>query len=237
MFAALKLLVVYVVLGGIAGLIGIPYSLAVGNVRKLYRVVMGIVRLGVHAAGIRVEVSGAEHVPLDRPCVFLCNHVSNLDPPVVLPALPGQSAVLLKKELMSIPILGYAMRMGKFVPVERGARREAARESVEAAASALRDGLNILIFPEGTRSLDGRLARFKKGPFYLAAQTGAPIVPVVLTGTAAMMPKGTIRITPGIASVRMLPAIDPANFANREALMDAVFTAMAAALPETMRPI
>ena len=228
---------VYVVLGTIAGIVGIPYSLVVGNVARLYKVVMGIVRLGVKAAGIRVQVYGVEHVPMDRPCVFLCNHVSNLDPPVLLPALPGQCSVLLKKELMSIPILGYAMRMAKFVPVERGSRREAARESVDAAAAALADGLNIVIFPEGTRSPNGRLGRFKKGPFYLAVQTGAPIVPVVLTGTASMMPKGTVKITPGLATIRMLPAIDPALFATREALMEAVFASMAEALPEAMRPV
>ncbi len=230
------MLVVYVVLGGSAGIVGIPYSLMVGNVRRLYRVGMWIVRAGVRAAGIRVEVTGTEHVPVGRPCVYLCNHVSNLDPPVVLPALPGQCSVLLKKELMRIPILGYAMRMVKFVPVERGSRQAAARESVEAAAAALRDGLNILIFPEGTRSADGRLARFKKGPFYLAAQTGAPIVPVVLTGTAAMMPKGTLKITPGVARIRMLPAIDPGEFGSRDELMEAVHSAMAAALPGGMRP-
>ena len=84
---------------------------------------------------------------------------------------------------MRIPILGTAMRMGKFVPVERGARREAAQASVAAAADALHSGLNILVFPEGTRSKDGRLAAFKKGPFFLAQQTQAPIVPIALSGT------------------------------------------------------
>lgn len=237
MFSTVMLVVVVVGLGSVAGIVGIPWTLMTGNIRPLYRISMGIIRLGLRAAGIRVEVSGLEHVPVGRPCVFLCNHVSNLDPPVVLPALPEMCSVLLKKELMGIPILGTAMRMGKFVPVERGARREAARESVEAAAAALRDGLNILIFPEGTRSPDGRLARFKKGPFYLAAQTGAPIVPVVVTGTERMMRKGSVKITRGVARVRMLAVIEPAEFATREEMMAAVEAAMAAALPEAMRPV
>ncbi len=127
----------------------------------------------------------------------MSNHVSNLDPPVVLPLLPGRSSVLLKKELMSIPILGRAMRMGKFVPVERGSRREAAKASVAAAADALRSGLHILVYPEGTRSLDGRLSTFKKGPFYLAQETQAPIVPIAISGTQTMMRKGSSAITPG----------------------------------------
>src|SRR5450631_214399 len=109
MFATIKMVFVFLTLGGMAGVIGIPYSLVVGNVSA-----------GVRAAGIRVEVTGLENMPAGVSCIFLSNHVSNLDPPVIFPVLPGQSSVLLKKELMRIPILGTAMRMGKFVPVDRG---------------------------------------------------------------------------------------------------------------------
>src|SRR5215469_8292540 len=148
MFSTLKLLFVYTSLGWPAGLIGIPYSLVVGNVNLLYRVSMWIANAGIRAAGIRIELSGLENVPAGKSCIFMCNHVSNLDPPVLLPLVPGRSSVLLKKELMNIPILGVAMRMGKFVPVERGHKREAAKASVTAAAEALRSGLHILVFPE-----------------------------------------------------------------------------------------
>src|SRR3569623_1871879 len=106
MFALFKLLFVYVTLGGLAGIIGIPYSLIVGNVQLLYRVGVGIARLGVRAAGVRVEVSGRENVPDGKSCLFLANHVSNLDPPVLFPALPGRSSVMLKMELLLIPLLG-----------------------------------------------------------------------------------------------------------------------------------
>jgi 1-acyl-sn-glycerol-3-phosphate acyltransferase len=162
--------------------------------------------------------------------------VSNLDPPVLLPEIPGQASVLLKKELMRIPMLGLAMRMGKFVPVARESNREAARVSVAAAADALKSGLHILIFAEGTRSKDGRLAAFKRGPFYLAQQTGAPIVPVAVSGTQTMMRKGSAAITPGVAKVVMLPVIDPKEFATREELMAAVRGAIAGALPMDMKP-
>ena len=236
MFATLKLLFVYTALGPLVGIIGMPYSLLVRDISRLYRVAMWIANAGVRAAGIRIELTGLEHVPSDQQCIFMCNHVSNLDPPVVLPLLPGRCSVLLKKELMRIPILGTAMRMGKFVPVERGHRREAAQASVTAAADALRSGLNILVFPEGTRSKDGRLSIFKKGPFFLAQQTLAPIVPIALSGTERMMRKGSIAITPGVAKVQLLPAIDPAQYETREELLKAVRRAIADALPEDMKP-
>ena len=120
MFATFKLAFVYLALGPIAGIVGIPYTLLVGDISLLYRVAMWITNAGVRAAGIKIEMTGLENIPAGRSCIFMSNHVSNLDPPVVLPLLPGRSSVLLKKELMNIPILGKAMRMAKFVPVERG---------------------------------------------------------------------------------------------------------------------
>ena len=237
MFAALKMLTVYVVLGALAGVIGIPYSLLVGNVRLLYRVViLGIMPMGIRAAGIRVLVSGRENIPAGVSCIFLANHVSNLDPPIILPQIPPMTSVLLKQELMRIPMMGTAMRMGKFVPVERSKSREAARRSIDASTDALNSGLHMLVFAEGTRSKDGRLQPFKKGPFFLALHTGAPIIPVAISGTERMMRKGSLAINPGVARVQLLPAIDPKAFARREDLMRAVREAIAGALPEHMRP-
>lgn len=236
MFATFKLLFVYSTLGTIAGIVGMPYSLLVRDISRLYRAAMWIANAGVRAAGIRVELSGLEHVPAARHCIFMCNHVSNLDPPVILPLLPGRCSVLLKKELMRIPILGTAMKMGKFVPVERGSRRDSAQASVAAAADALRSGLNILVFPEGTRSKDGRLAAFKKGPFFLAQQTQAPIIPIALSGTQKMMRKGSVAILPGVARVQLLPPIEPSQFETREDLLKAVRKAIADALPDEMKP-
>ncbi len=237
MFSTVKLLFVYLTLGSLAGVIGIPYSIFKKNVNLLYRVSMWIANAGVRAAGIRVEITGLEHVPAGRSCIYMCNEVSNLDPPVVLPLLPGRCSVLLKQELMRIPLLGRAMRMGQFIPVERGNRREAAKASVTAAAAALRSGLHILVYPEGTRSLDGRLSRFKKGPFYLAEETQAPIVPIALSGTQHMMRKGSAAITPGVARIRLLEVIEPSRYATRDELMKAVWAAIAAALPAEMKPL
>lgn len=236
MFATLKLLAVYLTFGPLAGIIGIPYSLLVGDIGLLYRVAMWIIRTGLRAAGIKVEVTGLEHVPVGQSCIFMSNHVSNLDPPVTFPVLPGRSSVLLKKELMRIPILGTAMRMGKFIPVERGSRRDAAQASVLAAGDALRSGLHILVYPEGTRSRDGRLSSFKKGPFFLAQQTNAPIIPIAISGTEMMMRKGSAAIAPGVARVQLLPAIDPSAYETREEILRAVYNAIADALPVEMKP-
>ena len=92
MFSTLKLLFVYLVLGVLTGLVGIPYTLVVGDISLLYRVAMWITNAGVRAAGIRIEVTGLENVPAGRSCVFMCNHVSNLDPPVVVAGAAGAGA-------------------------------------------------------------------------------------------------------------------------------------------------
>jgi 1-acyl-sn-glycerol-3-phosphate acyltransferase len=237
MFATLKLLFVYTALGPITGIVGIPHTLIVGDISLLYRVAMWIAHAGLRAAGIRIELTGTENVPAGRACIFMSNHVSNLDPPVELPLLPGRASVMLKKELIRIPILGRAMMLGDFIPVERGGKRDAAQASVVAAGKTLAKGLHIMVYPEGTRSKDGRLAAFKKGPFYLAMETQAPIIPIAISGTEKMMRKGSAAITPGVARVQMLPAIEPSQFDSREDLLRAVRSAIAAALPEEMKPL
>ena len=219
---------VFVVLGVPAALIGIPYSALRRDFRLMYGWGMGVMRLGIRAGGVRVRVEGMQHVPPGEACIFLSNHVSNMDPPVLLPVIPEMTVVFLKKSLMNIPLLGTAMRMAKFVPVARVGSKEEAEKSVAVAADALRSGLNITVFPEGTRSPDGNLLPFKKGAFFLAAATLAPMVPVVLRGTRQMMPRGSLKLLPGEAVVRFLPAIRPADFASKEALMDAVRAAIQA---------
>jgi 1-acyl-sn-glycerol-3-phosphate acyltransferase len=232
MFPALKMLFVFLILGVPAALIGIPLSALTRNFSTMYGWGMAIQRLGIRAAGIRVRIEGRENIPPGESCIFLSNHVSNLDPPILLPSLPGMNSVFLKKSLMKIPLLGTAMRMGKFIPVTRGHSREEAEKSVAIAADVLRSGLNIFIFPEGTRSPDGNLLPFKKGAFFLAADTGAPMIPMIISGTRQMMKKGSLKVFPGEAVVRFLPALRPANYATNEELMEAVRLEMQAALVE-----
>jgi 1-acyl-sn-glycerol-3-phosphate acyltransferase len=165
----------------------------------------------------------------------MSNHVSNLDPPALLPLIPGRAAVFLKRSLTKIPILGYAFKLGEFIPVDRDGRVESAQESAAAARRVLGKGIHIATFVEGTRSRDGRLLPFKKGPFYLAKDAGAPCIPVSIHGTESMMAKGSLKIRPGAVHIVFHPPIDPAQYQTREELMQAVRAAIASALPEWMR--
>lgn len=235
MFAALVLFATWIVLGLPGALIAIPWTLLSRNISFLYRFALGVVRISLRLAGIRVSAEGRAALQSAQPSIFLCNHVSNLDPPVLIPLLPGRVAVFIKRSLLKIPILGYGMRLANFIPVDRDGRVESAMESVQAAAQVLASGVHIVSFVEGTRSRDGRLQPFKKGPFYLAMETGAPVIPVSIHGTESMMRKGSIRITPGTAHVVFHPPLLPRDYATRDDLSAAVRESIASGLPDWMR--
>jgi len=154
---------------------------------------------------------------------------------VLFPLIPGRASAFVKRSLMKIPILGYGMRLGDFIPVDRDGTVESAVESVETAARVLGSGVHVVSFVEGTRSRTGRLQPFKKGPFYLAMDTGAAVVPVSISGTESMMKKGSMKIYPGVARVVFHTPLLPERFASREDLMEAVRAAIASGLPEWMR--
>ncbi|MGA7523913.1 MAG: lysophospholipid acyltransferase family protein [Acidobacteriaceae bacterium] len=235
MFAAIILFSTWILLGLPGALIAFPWTLLTGNIAFLYRASMWVVRTGLRAAGIRIDLH--QEVPLDpsRRYIFLANHISNLDPPILVPLLPGRISVFLKRSLMKIPILGYGMKLASFIPVDRDGRTESAIETMHTATSVLQSGIHILSFVEGTRSRDGRLQPFKKGPFYLAMHTGAPVVPVSISGTDKMMRKGSLRIFPGTARVILHAPLQPHDYPTREALMEAVRASIASGLPDWMR--
>lgn len=235
MIAAPTLLLTIVILGIPAAMVFIPWAVITRNATPLYNVSMKIVRLSLWLARIRVVTAGLERVPRDRACIFMSNHVSNLDPAALLPRIPGRTSAFIKRSLMKIPVLGYGMKLGDFVPVDRDGRVESAMESVNAARGVLEKGIHITTFVEGTRSRDGRLLPFKKGPFYLAMEAGAPVVPVSIHGTEGMMSKGSTRVRPGTAHITFHEALDPTRFGSREELMAAVRSAIASGLPEWMR--
>lgn len=216
------------------GPVGIIYSFIVSDIEWLYWRAMGVARFGLRLVGVRINVSGRENFDPAKTYIFMFNHVSNLDPPVLIPLVPRRSSVLLKKELMRIPILSRAMRMASFVPVDRS-NRDAAIASVGRAIKVLSDGLNISIFPEGTRSRDGKLLPFKKGPFHLAMESGVDVIPVSISGTEKIWPKGRFAITPGVANVVFHPPISPKRFNHREELMAAVRKSIETGLPPEMR--
>ena len=204
------------------------------DVRWLYWVTPRIARVGMRLVGVRVEVRGVEHLERGLVYIFMPNHSSNLDPPVLIPAIPGRTSILVKKEVFRIPILGTAMKWAELVPVDRG-NREAAIESVNAAIRVMQCGLHMLVFPEGTRTSDGRLLPFKKGPFHLAMDSGAPVVPITVLGTFESWPKTRFALRPGTATVVFHEPIDPRAFPDRESLMEAVREKIASALPPERR--
>jgi 1-acyl-sn-glycerol-3-phosphate acyltransferase len=235
MIASLIILATYVVLGLPVAFVCIPWCLITGDVMPLYRASMFVVGTAFRLAGVRIQVEGLERVPAGVACIFMSNHVSNLDPPVLIPLIPGRTSVFLKRSLMKIPVLGYGMRLAEFVPVDRGGSVEGALESAVRAKAVLAKGIHITTFVEGTRSRDGRMLPFKKGPFYLAMETGAPCIPISVSGTETMMRKGSMRVFPGVVRVVFHAPIYPANVADRDALMHLVRESVASGLPERMR--
>lgn len=230
MLRALVLLAVFLVLGIPAAVLGIPWTLLTGDISLAYRWAMAIMRAGLRAAGIRVEAEWQAKLDPAKKYLFFSNHASNLDPTVLLPMLPGRTAVFIKRSLMRIPVLGYGMKLADFIPVDRDGRVESAKLSVDEAERVLARGVHVTSFVEGTRSPNGRLLPFKKGPFYLAMESGAAVVPVTLVGTGKLMRKGSLKLCPGVARVVFHAPIEPGRFATREDLMMAVRAAIESGL-------
>src|SRR5271157_3203210 len=228
--------IVNMVLTGIpTALLFIPWCWLTGNVMPLYRGTRFMLSSSCWLAGVRFRVTGRERIPRDRACIFMSNHVSNLDPPALISLIPGRTSAFMKRSLMQLPILGTGFRQGDFIAVDRSGSPTAAQESVAAAMRVLAKGVHMTTFVEGTRSKDGRMLPFKKGPFFLAMESGAPCIPVSISGTETIQGKGSLRIHPGTARIVFHPPIDPSSFATREELMQAVRTAIASGLPEWMR--
>lgn len=160
---------------------------------------------------IRVDVKGWHHIDPGASYIYMANHQSQFDIPVLLAHLRVQFRWLAKVELFRIPIFGLAMRRAGYISIDRS-DRESAIESLRAAAIIIRNGTSVLIFPEGTRSRDGSIHPFKKGGFVLAVDAGVPVVPVVIHGTWGIMPKQKLLITPGRVTLEILPPIDTTGY-------------------------
>ena len=224
----------YIIVAGIPLLI---YTVISKNPGALYWAGVRGVMFFVRAVGVRVRVAGAERIPPGT-CLFVANHTSSADAPAVVGAIPRRIAILLKKSLFNYPIVGQAFHLAHFIPVERS-KRDSAIESVEKAIEAMRAGQSFLIYPEGTRSPDGRLQDFKKGAVVMAIKAGVPIVPIVCSGAHRVMEKRSLVIHPREILVEFLEPIDTSKYTleERERLNEIVRDAMAAALPPDQRPI
>jgi 1-acyl-sn-glycerol-3-phosphate acyltransferase len=235
MIASLIFVVNMVVLGIPSAVLFIPWCWITGDVRPLYKATRFMLSSSCWLAGVRVHAEGLDRVPRDRACIFMSNHVSNLDPPALILLIPGRTSAFMKRSLMQLPILGTGFRQGEFIAVDRSGSRADAQRSVAEAQRVLARGVHITTFVEGTRSPDGRMLPFKKGPFFLALQSGAPCIPVSIYGTEKILRKGSLRMNPGTVHVVFHPPIDPARLGSREELMCAVRSGIASGLPEWMR--
>jgi 1-acyl-sn-glycerol-3-phosphate acyltransferase len=173
-------------------------------------------RMGLLLAGVSVEVAGQEKVPADEPIIFMCNHQSNFD-------------IL---ALFRIPVFGHSMGRAGYIPLDRSDGRRALK-SMDEAAAAIRNGRSVIIFPEGTRTMDGKLLPFKQGGFLLAGKAGVGVVPVTITGSMQINPPKRLQLRPGSIRVAFGEPIRPAagtGSKQRESLMEQVRMAIAAGL-------
>jgi 1-acyl-sn-glycerol-3-phosphate acyltransferase len=160
-----------------------------GSREPIVRVGLWAMRVSRRVLGITIDVAGLEKIVPGTSYVFMPNHMSFIDGPLVMILIPGVARVILKRSILRIPIVGTAMRFVGFVPVDRKGA-EGGKKSIARAIALMRTrGYSYLIFPEGTRSLDGRVGPFRRGGFFLALASGAPIIPVTILGTRELMPK------------------------------------------------
>jgi len=189
-------LAVYICLGA---LVGVPWTWITGDIRLLYWISRQGALLTLRLSGVQLRILHPERAREQPTAVFVCNHISNLDPAALFGVLPRIS-VILKQELRRIPFLGYVMQLGSFVYVDRKSA-ESRKRALERATELLRSGISLLVFPEGTRSKDGQLLPFRPGPFTMAIESGAAVVPLTIHGTRELMPKGGFGVRPGVVTI------------------------------------
>jgi 1-acyl-sn-glycerol-3-phosphate acyltransferase len=189
--------------------------------------------------GVRVTVEGLERVTPGTTYVFVSNHQSIYDIPVIFASLPFQLRIIAKESMARFPVLGWHLRRGGHLFVDR---RHPDRAGILKRWRALvSEGLSLIIFAEGTRSWDGRVARFKAGSFLLAIQAGLPVVPIAVVGTRRVMPKGRLRTEP--AEVTLVvhdpirpPPLESPTAADAKALAGRVHAIVAAAIEARQPP-
>jgi 1-acyl-sn-glycerol-3-phosphate acyltransferase len=158
-------------------------------------------RLLLWSSGVRLEASFETPLEPDDQYVFMANHQSLFDIPALLASLPVQTRFLAKQSLFRIPVFGWALKAGGFISIDRG-NRARAREGLELAFQRLGAGVSALVYPEGTRSMDGRIGRIKKGGVLLALKSGLPMLPVGIDGSIEVQRKDRFHIRPGTIRVR-----------------------------------
>ena len=181
--------------------------------------------------GVQVQTEGEEKLDRESSYVVMSNHCSLFDIPTVLTSLPFPFRMLAKASLFRIPFMGWYMSRVGYIPVKRDDPKRA-RESIENAASRVASGLSVLIFPEGTRSVEGEVARFKRGGVNLAHTAAVSVVPVAIINSGRLLPRGSWHADPGVITMRIGDPINPKNFSDPRALASTVRSAIVRMIEE-----
>lgn len=164
---------------------------------KIYNFISKIwSKLILWISGVKVDKVGIENLNTNENYVFVSNHISMFDIPVVISSLPGQLRLVFKQELAKIPIFGWQLKTGPYIIIDRD-NPSKAMQSLNKAIKKIKEGVSVLLFAEGTRSKDGSILPFKRGAFTLATRSGKKIVPLTINGTFNILPKKKLRINPG----------------------------------------
>lgn len=159
-------------------------------------------------SGVKLNIIGLDNVNTNQTYIFISNHSSLFDIPVLFLSIPVNSRIIYKKELEKIPMFGYMLKKSPLIPVQREDPRKAF-ESIQKSIDSIKEDVSVIIFPEGTRSRSGELGEFRRGAFNLATRSGKPIIPVTIIGTNRIIPKGKLRINTGEVTVIFSPPIKP----------------------------
>lgn len=229
--------IVLCIVYGIIAILFIPVIILCFLIRWPHPIILigkGAIRLGQKILGMRLEVSGLERIEKKTSYVFMCNHLSAVDGPLLFMLIPQSIRVILKKEAFRIPVIGLAMRLVGFIPVDRKGLR-GGKKSIDRATRTIKEkGYSFLIFPEGTRSRDGKLQLFKRGGFFLALNSQVPVAPVSIQGTFELMPKKSFFIKKGNVRVAFHPVVPVQEFSHDSLprLMDRVRDAVKSGLDD-----
>jgi 1-acyl-sn-glycerol-3-phosphate acyltransferase len=210
----LVVLILYTVFVSTLEILAVPFH----RTRRIFHQLARFHARGALAlAGAKLSVSGTGNLDLARNYVFVSNHSSFFDIPAVLAGIPQDVRLVYKKELHRVPFFGWGLKLGKtYIAIDRGQTSDA-MQTIEATARKIREGSSVLLFAEGTRSPDGKLQPFKRGPFNLAVKAGIPVVPVTIIGSNRVLPRDSWRVVPGPISITVDAPIPPPGANGKEA--------------------
>lgn len=194
-------------------MMALPVSLISADLVHCCAIVWG--RGCLKLAGLDLKIEGGENISKSAPAIYIANHQSNFDIPLLYAGLPIQFRWLAKMELFRLPLFGLVMKRSGYIPIDRSDRRKAL-QSIHTAARKIISGTSVIIFPEGTRTPDGRVQKFKSGALLIAAKAGVPVIPLAISGSYRIQPKGSLKINQGRLKLTILPALETAALTTKD---------------------